>query len=193
MSYNSLFRFRLICDPRSFGQSVLVSGSHLGPMTRFLWLGHLRSSCYETLSLTRGRVCNLLLQFAITLQSKFRRTHDHILLSHLRILQLGGPGLCIYIPQEQGGPVIPPGSGFPFFSPLTTPNNSLFKFKFKFKLYCNWRSVSQLVLVSCPFWSTWPDFTFLWVTITFFLFHVGCPLRRKDRSVICSAMTQVQV
>jgi hypothetical protein len=26
----------------------------------------------------------------------------------------GGPGSRIYIPQEQGGPVIPPGTGFPF-------------------------------------------------------------------------------
>jgi hypothetical protein len=28
--------------------------------------------------------------------------------------QLGGPGPRIYIPQEQGGPFIPPGTGFPF-------------------------------------------------------------------------------
>jgi hypothetical protein len=28
--------------------------------------------------------------------------------------QSGGPGLCIYVPQWQGGPVIPPGTGFPF-------------------------------------------------------------------------------
>jgi hypothetical protein len=34
--------------------------------------------------------------------------------------QPGGPGSRIYIPQEQGGPVIPPGTGFPFLSPLTT-------------------------------------------------------------------------
>jgi hypothetical protein len=71
-------------------------------------------------SLTRGWVCNLLIQLllglarAVTLGSKSRRTHDHILLSHLRLPQPGGPGHCIYIPQEQGGPVIPPGTGFPF-------------------------------------------------------------------------------
>jgi hypothetical protein len=28
--------------------------------------------------------------------------------------QHGGPGPRIYIPKEQGGPVIPPGTGFPF-------------------------------------------------------------------------------
>jgi hypothetical protein len=28
--------------------------------------------------------------------------------------KLGGPGTCIYILQEQGGPAITPGTGFPF-------------------------------------------------------------------------------
>jgi hypothetical protein len=28
--------------------------------------------------------------------------------------QPGGPGLCSYVPKWQGGPVIPPGTGFPF-------------------------------------------------------------------------------
>jgi hypothetical protein len=71
-------------------------------------------------SLTRGRVCNLLVQLllglarAVTLGSKSRRIHGHILLSHLRLPQPGAPGPRIYIPQEQGGPVIPPDTGFPF-------------------------------------------------------------------------------
>jgi hypothetical protein len=45
----------------------------------------------------RGWVCNLLVQLllglarASNLGSKSRRTHDHILLSHLRLPQLGGP------------------------------------------------------------------------------------------------------
>jgi hypothetical protein len=71
-------------------------------------------------SLTRGRVCNLLVQLllglvrAVTLGSKSRRTQGHILLSHLRLPQPGGPGSRIYIPQEQGGPDKPPGTGFPF-------------------------------------------------------------------------------
>jgi hypothetical protein len=51
-------------------------------------------------------VCN-----AITQCSESRRTRNQTLLSHLRLPQLGGPGSCIYIPQEQGGPVIPPGTG----------------------------------------------------------------------------------
>jgi hypothetical protein len=51
---------------------------------------------------------------AVTLGSKSLRTHDHILLSHLRLPQPGGPGPRIYIPQEQCGPVIIPGAEFPF-------------------------------------------------------------------------------
>jgi hypothetical protein len=39
---------------------------------------------------------------------------NHILMSHLRLLQPGGQGSRIYILQEQGGPVIPPSTGFPF-------------------------------------------------------------------------------
>jgi hypothetical protein len=71
-------------------------------------------------SLTRGRVCNLLYNCFWTLpeQSLLGRSpaelNGHILLSHLRLPHSGGPGPRIYIPQEQGGPVIPPGTGSPF-------------------------------------------------------------------------------
>jgi hypothetical protein len=77
----------------------------------------MRVCCFVAPSLTRGRVCNLIVQLllglarAVTLGSKSRRTHDHILLSHLRLSQPGGPGPRIYIPQEQGGPVISQGTG----------------------------------------------------------------------------------
>jgi hypothetical protein len=71
----------------------------------------LRVCYFVAPSLTRGRVCTVQLLLglarAVTLGSKSRRTHYHILLSHLRLPQLGGPGPRIYIPQEQGGPVIP--------------------------------------------------------------------------------------
>jgi hypothetical protein len=56
----------------------------------------------------------LCLARALTFGSKSRRTHGYILLSHLRLPQPGGPGSCIYIPQEHGGPMIPLGTGFPF-------------------------------------------------------------------------------
>jgi hypothetical protein len=63
-------------------------------------------------SLTRGRVCNLLVQLllglarAATLGSKSSRTHGHILLSLMRLPQTLGPD-----PRD---PVIPPGAGFHF-------------------------------------------------------------------------------
>jgi hypothetical protein len=66
------------------------------------------------------KICNLLAQLlvslprAVTLGSKSHRTQDHILLSHFRLPKPGGPGPRIYIPQEQGGPAIPPFIEFPF-------------------------------------------------------------------------------
>jgi hypothetical protein len=83
---------------------------------------HLLSSCCGTPSLTRGRVCNLLLQFAVNLRSKSCRTHDHILLSRLRLYVTVSYDTSptwrtrsLYLtPQEQGVPVIPPGTGLPF-------------------------------------------------------------------------------
>jgi hypothetical protein len=49
---------------------------------------------------------------AVILRSESRGTHDHILSSDSRLRQPGGPGPTIYIPQEQGDPIIPPGTGF---------------------------------------------------------------------------------
>jgi hypothetical protein len=70
-------------------------------------------SPYVTSSLTRGWVYRLQLLLslvsAVILTSEFHGTHDHILLP-----KPGGPEPRIYISQEQGGPVITPGTGFPF-------------------------------------------------------------------------------
>jgi hypothetical protein len=72
-------------------------------------------------SLTRGRVCNLLLNcfWALPEQSLLSRSPAelkvHILLSHLR---LGGPGSRIYIPQGTGWSSYM--NWVPFLSPLTT-------------------------------------------------------------------------
>jgi hypothetical protein len=100
----SKIQVQLFCDRRSVSQSVLVPG--LRP--DYYYCQTFAVFLLWTPSLTRGRVCNLLVQLllglarAVTLGSKSRRTHDHILLSHLRLLQPLGPGLCIYIPQQQG-------------------------------------------------------------------------------------------
>jgi hypothetical protein len=52
-------------------------------------------------------ICSVITQWSESL-----RTRKHILLSHLRLPQPGGPCSRIYIPQEQGGPVISPGTRF---------------------------------------------------------------------------------
>jgi hypothetical protein len=113
----ALLKLKSHYERQSVGQSVLVSGAHLGPATKFFFLleiffRHLRVCYFVTPSLTRGRVCNLLYNcFWALPEQKSCRTHDHILLSHLSLPQPGGPR--IYIPQEQGDPVIPLGTGFP--------------------------------------------------------------------------------
>jgi hypothetical protein len=83
-----------------------------------IFFRQLRVCYFAAPSLTRGWVCNLLYNFfwALPDQSLFGRSpaelNGHILLFHLRLPQPGGPGPRIYIPQEHGGPVIPPGTGF---------------------------------------------------------------------------------
>jgi hypothetical protein len=72
---------KLNYDRQSVGQSILVSSSHLKPMTRLLFsVWQLQVSCCGAPSLTRGWVCNLLIQLllglarAITLGFKSLRT-----------------------------------------------------------------------------------------------------------------------
>jgi hypothetical protein len=43
-----------------------------------------------------------------------RNSLPYFTISNPRLPQPGGPGTCIYIPQEQGDPVIPSGTGFHF-------------------------------------------------------------------------------
>jgi hypothetical protein len=68
-----------------------------------------------------------------------RDSWPYFTVSDSRLPQPGGPGPRTYNHQEQGGPVIPAGTGFPF----------------KSKSHCDWRSVSQSVLVSNPIWGSW--------------------------------------
>jgi hypothetical protein len=67
-----------------------------------IFFRQLRLCYFVVLSLTRGRVCNLLVQLLLGLARAV--THGNILLSHVRLPQPGGSGSRIYIPQEQGGP-----------------------------------------------------------------------------------------
>jgi hypothetical protein len=93
----------LYYDRRSVGQSVLVSSPHLGLMTRFLLLSDSWGFVDMGHPLWReDGPFDYNVQYTI-----------HFTVSDLRLPQPGGPGPCIYIPQEQGGQVIPPGTGYP--------------------------------------------------------------------------------
>jgi hypothetical protein len=105
----------LYYDRRPVGQSVLVSGTHLAPTNNFspylfkYFRQLLVCWCGEP-SLTRSLVCRFHFLLGIAnatfLSSKSHGTHEHILLSlFLRLPQPGGPGSCIYLPQELGSPV----------------------------------------------------------------------------------------
>jgi hypothetical protein len=67
----------------------------------------------------RGWVCNLLVQLllgvarAVTLESNPTKLRPYFTVS-FEIPQPGGPGPHLYIPQEHGDPVIPPGTELPF-------------------------------------------------------------------------------
>jgi hypothetical protein len=61
---------------------------------------------WDALSGVKSALCFAF--FAGHLRPESHWTHEHILLSvFLRLPHPGGPGSCIYFPQEQGCPVIP--------------------------------------------------------------------------------------
>jgi hypothetical protein len=113
-------RSELLYDWRSTANQFFLAASPMRLTTStYFQLNTCDYSPYVTSFLTRGWVCRLqlLLVLASTVirGSESRWTQGHILLSHnSRLLHPGGPGPRIYIPQEQGGPVIPQGTGFPF-------------------------------------------------------------------------------
>jgi hypothetical protein len=85
------------------------------------FVGQLRRRAFNASSLTRKRVCNLLLNcfWALPEQSTLaevpQNSRPYFTVSFET--EPGGLGSRSYILQEQGGPVIPPGTGFPYPSP----------------------------------------------------------------------------
>jgi hypothetical protein len=71
-------------------------------------------SPYVTSFVTRGWVCRLQLLLALVSAVILRSESRHFTVSDSRLPQPGGPGPHIYIPREQGGPIISPSTGFPF-------------------------------------------------------------------------------
>jgi hypothetical protein len=83
----------------------------------FVTVRQLRVFSCGPLSLTRERVCRFSCCWSrqrshswVPVQRDFL---PYFTLSDSRLPQTGGQGSRIYIAQEQGGPVIPPGTGFP--------------------------------------------------------------------------------
>jgi hypothetical protein len=116
-------RYRKNVPNRSFftsdGQSVSLSWCrvHSGTCGQILlpvWRLQPESYCLVSVELPLWRQGGSAVYSVITQWSESRKTRNYTLLSHLGLTQPGGPGSHIYIPQEQGGPVIPPGTGSPF-------------------------------------------------------------------------------
>jgi hypothetical protein len=90
-----------------------------------IFCGRLRVCYFVAPSLTRGRVCNLLLLLvlasAVPLESESLRTHYHILLSQfLRLPSTWRPRSPYLYPLGTGWPKYTPGHWVSFPSPLTT-------------------------------------------------------------------------
>jgi hypothetical protein len=112
-SKSNLYYYR-----RSICQSVLVSGTHVGPVTNFspsLFNHFYTVTGFLMWGAFSDEKSVWIFQFllgiasAAFLGSDSYGTHEHILLPlFFRLPKTGGPGFCIYFPQEQGSPVMPP-------------------------------------------------------------------------------------
>jgi hypothetical protein len=112
-------KLKLCFDRRSVGQSVLVSSTHLGLTTRILLLADSCGFVDMGFSLWRENGSDVYnCCWSSPAQSSWVRvpwdSWSYFTVSDSRLHQPRGPGPRIYIPPEQGGPVIPPGSGFSF-------------------------------------------------------------------------------
>jgi hypothetical protein len=98
-----LVRFRIFCYRRSVGQSVFVSDPH---DQIFITVRYLRSSCCTAPSLTRGRVCNLLVQFTVSPVQVSQNSWPHFTVSCETPPTWRARSLCLY----------PPGTGWPSYA-----------------------------------------------------------------------------
>jgi hypothetical protein len=97
-----------------------------------------------------------------------QQSHSLVRVLDSKLPQPGGPGPRIYIPQEQGGPLIAPGTEFPFRRLLrlsglrwrysNPPPHELASFsKSKSKLCYDRRAVGRLSWNKAPIWGLRPD------------------------------------
>jgi hypothetical protein len=123
------------------------------PLLSLITFRQLRVCWCGAPSLTRSRVCTfqflLDIASAAFLRSESHGTHEHISLSlFLRLLQARGPGSCIYFPQEQGSPVIPPAIGliWELQGPFSVYSNyGMYKYFSLFPLFRNRKFWEELI------------------------------------------------
>jgi hypothetical protein len=79
----------------------------------------------------------------------------------LRLPQPGGPSPRIYIPQEQGGPDIPPGTGFPLHRLLRLPGTKVEVFypTSTRELIVKYKDIFTLTTIQCH-WEPWSSYVF---------------------------------
>jgi hypothetical protein len=169
----SKLKSKLCYDRRSVGQSVLVSSTHLGLTTRFLLVETVAGLLmWDALSDERTGLPFTIAagprQRVLSWVRVPRESWPYFTVSNSRLPQPEGTGPRIYIPQEEGGPVIPPGTGFPFrrllllaglwWRYLNPPSRGFVNFLLAQEIqsesesHCGWRSVSLSVLVSSSVW-----------------------------------------
>jgi hypothetical protein len=111
---------KLYYDLRSVSQSVLEKKAPIWGLRPDFYYCHTVAGLLMWGALSDERTG---LSFTIVAGPR-QRSHSRLryfAVSGSRLLQSGGPGPRIYIPQVQGGPVIPPSIGFPFRRPLRLP------------------------------------------------------------------------
>jgi hypothetical protein len=120
-------------DRQSVGQSVLVPGSH--DQISFISLT-IAGFLIWAPSLTRGWVCNLLVQLllglarAVTLGSKYSKIHGHILVSNLRLPQPGVSG-----PRIEGEVTLRPTVSRPVSLGVRPPSGTHDQFFFLLEIF----------------------------------------------------------
>jgi hypothetical protein len=170
----------------SVGQSVLVSSPIWGQDQISITVRQLRIFWCGAPSLTRGLICRLQLLLALAsaviLRLESRGTHDHILLPQIR----DSPNLE---GQEQGGPVMPAGTGFPFRCLLrpaglrcrysNPPSHGLSPLMSWVEFYITTDGQpASLSWYKAPIWGLRPDLYYVYDSYGLLL--VGRPLWRED-------------
>jgi hypothetical protein len=165
-------------------QYVFVSSTLVGLATRYYFLSEscgIVSVWRPLWREDRSAIFSVIAQW-----SESRRARNHTLLSHLRLLQLGGPGPRIYILQEQDGPVQSQSqlwkSKAKVTFRLTASQSECLGVEVEVTLQL---TVSQYVKVSSPLWDSWPNITFCPKVVFWNLLSCLCGAPSLTRGRVC--------